>query len=255
LADQFKINDSHVHIGTISGIYAHLDTQDVDDFRNKNNIQALLAMGSDYAPGLSNKMVEYLAENVPYVFGLHWYTQNSSRNIKLTEKMIGVKFHGVYNEMRVTQMDLNLLEGLDKNKALLLVHCGRYLEGARESHSSYKHVIDLAKSYKDIKFIMAHMGGTDTTICKEAISDSVGYENIYFDTSGITTPYIIEYAVHMIPSSRIMFGSDSPWCSFNSQIYNVLDANIPLVDKQMILYQSFYTCIGGTSWQLQRNTA
>jgi predicted TIM-barrel fold metal-dependent hydrolase len=253
LEGQFKINDSHVHIGTIKSIYSHLETGDVEEFRTKNNIHMILALGSDYAPELSNQMVEFLAENVPYVYGLHWYKHNAKQNLRITPKMLGVKFHGVYNDMPVTKMNPDLLEGLDKNKAVLLVHCGRYKDGSRESNSSYLHAIDVGRNYRNIKVILAHMGGTDTTICKEAINDAMHYDNIYFDTSGITTPYIIEYALHKIPSKRILFGSDTPWCSFNSQLYNVIDADISLNDKLMILYKSFVECLGETSWLLQRS--
>ena len=82
------------------------------------------------------------------------------------------------------------------------------------------------------------MGGTDTTICKKAIYESREHENIYFDTSGITTPYIIEYACDNIGPKRILFGSDIPWCSFKAMYYTIEDAMIPRVYKDDILYHN-----------------
>ena len=115
----------------------------------------------------------------------------------------------------------------------------RYKEGSKESNTSYQHALEVAKIYPKLKVIMAHMGGTDTTICKRAINDSRDYPNIYFDTSGITTPYIIEYAVEQIPANRILFGSDAPWCSFNAMVYTILDAQIDDDIKNAILYNNF----------------
>jgi predicted TIM-barrel fold metal-dependent hydrolase len=147
--------------------------------------------------------------------------------------MIGCKYHGSYLGSPIHPCQL--LEDIN----LVMVHCGRYKEGRKESNTSYLHALEVAKSYPKLKVIMAHMGGTDTNVCKVAIEDSRDYDNIYFDTSGITTPYIIEYALENIPSNRILFGSDAPWCSFLAMYHTVLDARIPDEDKQNIFYNSF----------------
>jgi predicted TIM-barrel fold metal-dependent hydrolase len=87
------------------------------------------------------------------------------------------------------------------------------------------------------------MGGTDTTVCKNAIQAAVDIPNVYFDTSGITTPYIIEYALTYLKPERILFGSDAPWCSFRAMYHNVIDANINHIDKEKILYSNFNNLI------------
>jgi predicted TIM-barrel fold metal-dependent hydrolase len=83
------------------------------------------------------------------------------------------------------------------------------------------------------------MGGSDTAVVKRAINDAKDIPNIYFDTSGITTPYAVEYAVRVIDVRRILFGSDEPWCSFRSMYYNVVDAEIPEEYKERILSENF----------------
>ena len=180
----------------------------------------------------------------PGIFGLHWISQscNTERLKSLIESgmILGAKFHGSYEHEPLShQKHWRVLEVLGAKEAILLVHCGRYKEGERESNTSYLHALDVAKMYGGIKVIMAHMGGTDTTVCKKAIKDSRDYDNVYFDTSGITTPYIIEYALKEIPSTRILFGSDAPWCSFRAMYYTVMDANIPEADKYNIMHKSF----------------
>lgn len=245
-----KINDAHVHIGQLSTINSRIDTADVSDFINNNRLDNILIMGTDQDPKLSNQKVLYLAENLDGVYGLHWY-MNDINEVKLTNKMIGVKYHGAFMEKPVEYINNRVLKGLQEYGGILLVHCGRYKEGDRSSNTSYTHALAVASLYTDLKVILAHMGGTDTYVCKKAIDEGKYLENVYFDTSGITTPYIIEYAVKHLALHRILFGSDSPWCSFNSQLYNVLDANIAPEQKEYILTNSFRDLILETSKQLE----
>ena len=234
------VNDVHVHIGQSSDIVAEIDLRILLNFKQLHGIHKMLIMGSDVSPITDNVTVTNLINSNPDIYGLYWYAHNAKPDmLKLTDKMIGIKYHGVYNDMPVTEMSKNMLEGLDKLKKVLLIHCGRYLEGDIKSHSSYLHGIAVARQYPNIKVILAHMGGTDTTVCKKAITHAADLFNVYFDTSGITTPSIIEYACDKISSDRILFGSDMPWCSFNAMYYTVMDAQIDEDVKKEIMHHNF----------------
>jgi predicted TIM-barrel fold metal-dependent hydrolase len=241
-----KINDAHVHLGVSSGIHGSFTPEDILRFKETFKIQKLLLMSFEQNVDQNNQTIMDLAKKHDTIYGLYW-VQKSRINQdfdelekNLNEKMIGVKFHPLYEGIPVSAKCYEpIMELLDRRRVVILVHTGRYKDGSSESNTSYLHALDVARKYDKLKVIMAHMGGSDTTVAKKAILDSKDVQNVYFDTSGITTPYIIEYALSYIDSDRILFGSDEPWCSFRSMYYNIIDARIDDSFKVKILCGSF----------------
>lgn len=231
------INDCHVHIGKQSMINQELSIEGLINFRTDfQYLDKVLVMGTEVEP--NNELIYEWVHKYNYLYGLHWWI-NGQNIVRLDDKMIGIKYHGKYNNAPVTSLNPRHLQRLDELKAVLLVHCGRYLEGDIKSNTSYLHALAVAHHYPKIKVILAHMGGTDTTVCMKAIEHGTKYHNVYFDTSGITTPFIIEYALDRLPSTRILFGSDIPWCSFNAMIWTVSDAMVNLESKKDIFTNNF----------------
>lgn len=157
-----------------------------------------------------------------------WY--NGTR---IPENVFGVKYHGTYLNKPIDPYDDNL-----KHFKRFLIHTGMFLDGDPKSNTSYIHAVKFAELNPQSKVILAHMGGSINKVIKKAIELGKRYDNVYLDTSGITNPLIIEYAVKNFRDDHIMFGSDIPWCSFDSMLYNVLDADITQKQKQMILYDN-----------------
>lgn len=246
--ENYKINDCHIHIGKSSGVNSSIELKDLPSFIQSNKIGNALLMPSDLSPEWGNCMIQLLTRNLNHLYGLHWIIPNGPA-YEIDENMIGYKYHGAYCGKPISHREHWLrLETVAKKEGVLMVHCGRYKEGGIESNTSYLHPLEIAKMYGGTKIIMAHMGGTDTTVCKKAIKASRDYPNIFFDTSGITTPYIIEFAVQEIGAERILFGSDAPWCSFRAMCYTVMDANISEEDKQKILGENFNALIKEKTW-------
>ena len=226
------ISDAHVHLGKSEAVGHELTIEDVLWHKEHNTILNMLVMDPD-----NDNMLKLLDKKIWGIRGLQWITESTAPDDLIhTENVIGCKFHGAYGNR--PRPSLAILEQLNRFGALLLMHTGRYKDADISSNSSYLHSVEIGKQYPDIILIMAHMGGTDTTICKRAINASQDYKNIYFDTSGITTPYIIEYACDTIGPQRILFGSDVPWCSFRAMYYTIEDARIPEVYKDDILYHN-----------------
>jgi len=226
------ISDSHVHLGISEAVGRELTIEDVLWHKEHNKVLNMLVMDPD-----NTNMLKLLDRKIWGIKGLQWITENTTLDDLIHhENVIGCKFHGAYGTK--PRPSLVILEELDKFGAILLMHTGRYKDGDYSSNSSYLHALEIGIRYPDIILIMAHMGGTDTTISKRAIDDSQEYKNIYFDTSGITTPYIIEYACDTIGPKRILFGSDVPWCSFRAMYYTIQDSRIPEVYKDDILYHN-----------------
>lgn len=160
---------------------------------------------------------------------LWWYDGS-----EIPKESFGVKYHGSYLNKPIDPYDRNLV-----NFRHFLIHCGMYLEGDIRSNTSYLHGVKFAELNPQSKVILAHMGGSVNKVIKKAIELSKRFDNIYLDTSGITNPIIIEYTVKNFDENRILFGSDIPWCSFDSMLFNVLDADITKTQKQKILSDNF----------------
>ena len=226
-------NDSHIHLGDSIGVGRSITIADILEYKYAFSIMHVLVIDDNL-----ERLQEFINKDVYGLHGLNWVNDdNIGSGLTLNDKIIGCKFHGAYSNY--SRPSIAVLDLLDKLGLVLLMHTGRYKDGNEASKTSYIHALNIAKEYKNIKVIMAHMGGTDTEICKKAIAASKQYSNIYFDTSGITTPYIIEYAVKQIPSTRIMFGSDIPWCSWRAMYNTVMDARISNHDMDNILQRSF----------------
>jgi hypothetical protein len=230
-------NDCHIHLGNLSCVNRSLNTHEILDYKRTFSILHVLVFPTNDEPETS-KLEEFLDRGIYGLHGLQWITEHTQpEDLSHNLKIIGGKFHGSYNNY--SRPSVSVLEELNKKGRVLMMHTGRYKDGNRSSRTSYLHALEIASYYTDIKVIMAHMGGTDTNICLNALKDSAHYDNIYFDTSGITTPYIIEKAVEIVGSKRVMFGSDVPWCSWRGQYNTVMDARISEQDLNNIMQYSF----------------
>lgn len=246
-----KINDAHVHLGHSSIINQNLPLDKIHDFRKKFNIEHMFLMSLDLEIDQNNKTIIELTHKHNFIHGLYWIKKTNIENdVKIIKKelktggLVGVKFHGSFEKLPVTESVYRpIMSILDENNSILLVHAGRYKDGSPESTTSYFHALKLARNYPNIKVIVAHMGGNDTSIVKEAIENSKNIPNVYFDISGVSTPFRIEYATKVIGSERILFGSDFPWCSVRAIYYNVDDAMIDEKSKNNILYNNFIKLI------------
>jgi predicted TIM-barrel fold metal-dependent hydrolase len=215
--------------------------------KSRYNVENMLLFSFDQNIAETNAKVLELAKQQKGIYPLYWIQKNRiEEDYALLEKELknngyrGVKFHGVFEKRPVSDPAYApILELLNNNESILLVHCGRFKEGMRESNTSYYHALDAAQKYPKLKVILAHMGGADSTVIKRCLQDSHAIQNIYYDTSGITTPLILEHALRIVDKEKILFGSDSPWCSFRSRYYNIEDANISKETKQLILHDNF----------------
>jgi len=241
-----KVCDAHVHIGRSAGINHSLHLNEIDSFIEKFHIEHMFLFPFELDIDVSNEQVGKLAIQNKKIHSLYWIQKNHIRRDSellskhIGEKYYGVKFHGSYENLPITnEIYQPVLDVLNDKNAILLVHNGRFKDGDISSNTSYQHAVFVAKKYPRIKVIMAHMGGNDTSIVNKALVASKNLKNIWFETSGITTPFRIEMAVDIIGPERILFGSDAPWCSFRAIYYGVEDTLLDEKIKSMIFYENF----------------
>jgi predicted TIM-barrel fold metal-dependent hydrolase len=245
-----KVNDVHIHLGRSSMIKKQLLADEIFHYRKEYGLDHMMLFTLDVDIDENNKKIIEITKEHDFLHGLYWVQHSRiNEDVEILSKelgsgIVGVKFHGVFEKKSVADPVYEpILELLNKKKSILLVHCGRFKDGNPESNSSYVHTLEVAKKYSDIKVIFGHMGGNDTGIVKAAVNSAKDLANTYFETSGITTPLRVEYAVDVLGPERVLFGSDFPWCSFRSMYYAVEDALISEEDKEMIFTKNFLKLI------------
>ena len=79
--------------------------------------------------------------------------------------------------------------------------------------NNFDEVMFLAKEYRGITFIIAHMGGFFLFDKKlpQALAKVSRAPNVYFDTAMVTDPKVIGCAVSILGFERVIFGSDAPF--------------------------------------------
>jgi len=250
LSNQIKVNDIHVHLGYSEGINNSLPIEKLNEYIKKNNIDEIVLMPFEKDTDIYNQKIINLSKENKSIHGFFWIQKHRIKDdlaiLKkdLNDGLIGVKFHGSYENLPVnSDIYEPIMEFLNDKESLLLIHCGRFKDGDPSSATSFIHGLKIAQKFPKIKVILAHMGGNDTAIVKRAVNAALEFKNIFFDISGTSTPFRIEYAVKTLGPNRILFGSDYPWCSFNAMYYNVKDSLLDDKIKEMIFHENFVNLI------------
>jgi predicted TIM-barrel fold metal-dependent hydrolase len=242
----FKVNDIHVHLGHSNGINNYFLPDQIQNFMKKNNLENIVLMPFELETNTYNQKIIQLSKEHESIYGYYWIQKSQLKedfkilSTVLNDKLVGVKFHGSYEKLPISNNIYEpILELLNERESKLIIHCGRYKDGHIDSNTSYLHGLKIAKKFPKITVILAHMGGNDTTVVKRAVDESKSLQNVYFETSGISTPLRVEYAVEKLGPKRILFGSDFPWCSFKGIYYGVEDALIDDSAKELIFNKNF----------------
>jgi len=246
--EQYKVNDAHIHMGKSPGVSLDVGPEDITKFIDTYKLENILLMSLEQDIDKNNKTIADMAKNDPRIHGLYWvqkkhidYDVECLKQGLQDKSFVGVKFHAAFEHLTpISSVYAPIMEVLSDHNACLLVHCGRYHDGDRSSVTSFEYALELASTYPKMNVILAHMGGNDTSIVKKAVSYALELENVYFDTSGISTPVRVEVALRGgLSSERILFGSDAMWCSYRGNYYNIIDARISEEDRINILSKNF----------------
>jgi predicted TIM-barrel fold metal-dependent hydrolase len=143
----------------------------------------------------------------------------------------GFKLHPSISQMTVVQSE-NVLDLCEKYEKPLLIHCGR----GEKSRIDY--ILSMNEHYPSVKFVCAHMGGLATDLIVRAfeqLSRCRSFNNLYLDTSGCFHPKLIEKAVQLMGSNRVIFATDRPFHSYEMSVYAVSCCNLDIETKEKIL--------------------
>lgn len=118
--------------------------------------------------------------------------------------------------------------------------CSSELE-IQEKRSEPPDIARLAHRYPNLKIIMAHLEGCGIS----GILEIAEYPNVWIDTSG-SQPFTgtLEFALDVIGSSRILFGSDLLGRGLPSQLGRIYGAKLAPTDLENILYKNATALFG-----------
>lgn len=116
----------------------------------------------------------------------------------------------------------------------MLIHSFHKTRGQLPFETVGKNVATLAKSFPQLKIIMAHYGGN----CYNGIPMIRRYSNVWVDIScSISNGDTLDYTVENIGSDRILFGSDMPG-DYITNVGKVLEAHISEEEREKIFYKN-----------------
>ncbi len=174
---------------------------------------------------------------------------NLERLRRIKDQILGLKLYPTFHFLRPdSDVMERLYNYLEDEGLILIVHTGcdpgiwelpALCENARP-----KYVERVARNHKDLIIILAHMGSysvlQEGMFFHEALDLMSKYDNVYGDTSAISS-YYIKAAVKEVGSDKVLFGSDYPYVvNFTPRdaVDIIKNLDISCKDKKAILYQN-----------------
>lgn len=237
--------DAHVHIGEFPQLRCSFMITDVEREMEKHRIEQCLVFScQDNKRELTERIIEAAKSNS----GLHCLFRSKLQDylsdgyIRYAEKLLqerealGIKINPSTERHRVTESVYEKpLTLCNDYEALVLVHCGRWVE-----MSGWNHALDMARKYPKATFILAHMGGTHPDLAIPAIDHAKAVANVLFDTSQTRQLSVLQYALEQLGAERLLFASDMPWGNYLQNIVGVLQIEMEESDMHKILRGNFH---------------
>ncbi len=175
-------------------------------------------------------------------------SENVEKLKNMGEAILGVK---IFPTLHFTRPDEDKLRPLYETIAsiggVVIVHTGcdpgiwEFPAFCSKARPSY--VARAARTVRDAKFIIAHLGSYSALnpgiYFKEAL-ETLSEDNVYADTSA-TDPYFVERAVDEVGYDKLLFGSDYPMVTgleIDDAIEGILRLNITWKAKKAIMEEN-----------------
>ncbi len=138
----------------------------------------------------------------------------------------GIKLHPDFQKFFIDGEDAQKIYRVVGDKLPILLHVG----DKRYEYSKPVRLASVAKKFKDVNFICAHMGGY---MCWDDIDVYNGVENIFFDTSSSLPFMTISKArsiIRKLGVERLFFGTDFPMWDAVSELERF--NSVPMTDRE-----------------------
>jgi len=254
-----QVCDSHIHIGYFPQLKITFTLNDLISLMDKYTIASALIFPSFFDVDKQMDNILNVVQRRKSQLGTHdrkkiyallrstpqTYTSNAFlkrlETLLESRQVVGMKINSSVERHRITDgLYRNCLETLNRYGAILLLHCGRWVE-----MSGWQYGVKTAKKYPKIKVILAHMGGTHPDLSFPAIEDAKNIPNIYFDTSQTRQTVVIKKGIETLGASRILFASDMPWGDYVQNLVGITQLDLDEETLNKILKNNFNKLIKG----------
>lgn len=152
----------------------------------------------------------------------------------------GVKLHSEYQNFNADDKNVfQIYEKIKQLNLLLVLHGGTDVAYQNSPvRCSPKAVRKIADNFKDLKIIMAHLGGYKET---QSTLQYLAKREIYLDTSVADIYFTRENAEKIIKEHGedfLLFGSDCPWADVGQSVKFIDSLNIPSSKKEALFYKN-----------------
>lgn len=99
----------------------------------------------------------------------------------------------------------------------------------------------LGRMYPEVDFIIPHLGSyaDDWRAQTRLIDYLVAFPNLYTDTSGVRRFDVLERAIRSAGPTKVLFGSDGPWCHPAVELAKVRHLRLPSPAERLVLGGNF----------------
>lgn len=224
------IIDIHTHVGSKKFISSTVTDLQNEMKKSKVNVSICFPLGKD----VENKSIELANQRNENIIPFFRYDPKTISLEKLKQSIRlfkGIKLHPRLEDFDPLSAEYNaMFRTIENAKKPVLIHTRK----ENNENTDPDRLIELVRRYPKINFIFAHFAnGVDSVFSKIA-----ELENLYFDTSIVSSPKIIELTVRKYGSERILFGSDFPYSDQELELQKILRADIGKKEKENILFRN-----------------
>lgn len=147
-------------------------------------------------------------------------------------EIVGVKEHIVLHRSELSPQKIEIFAQIQEHGLILLLHS--------EAMRRIEYIKAIMKNFPYMKIQVAHMGrgkNADEAFIIEVLENLQTYETVYFDTSTIRQPEIVEKAVSIVGAKRILYGSDFPFFMDEDGTEDIMEEQIQHIIKAHITEQ------------------
>jgi len=244
---KFKIIDTHLHLGYLSGLNMpqEPDSAIVGQYKKYGISKAIFSHHyaiSSVEFGLRctmHALEKYKGNFFAYLVFNPNFEKKSLEIIKEYvnhEAVAGVKIHPSWHSCYpYDERYSKFWEFADREGLVVLTHSWNpNVSNKSQKFSDPLFFEKIANAHPGLKIILAHAGGRGDYLYK-VIDLIINNDNLYVDFAGdIFEPFLIRDYVKRAGSEKLLFGTDLPWLDLRYYLSNILNAEISDSDRANI---------------------
>jgi len=152
--------------------------------------------------------------------------------------LLGVKIHPDIQAVNIDDPSLlSMYEELEKENLLLYTHMGDFRPEYK--YSTAQRLLEVRRLFPSLRIVAAHFGGYTAT--DDAIKYLTGLDNMWFDCSSSLwnlSPQKAESLIKNFGSDKVMWGTDYPMMTHESELERFFILNLTERERQDILWNN-----------------